>query len=58
MQELDGLAVDNDIAISIVDGKYEIIDSGRNQKHSAFYLPADKEYKVIDIVKEKPEIAF
>lgn len=53
MQELDALAVDNDIAISIVDGEYTVIDSGRNPKHSAFYLPADDEYRVHDIVKEK-----
>ena len=53
MQELDGLAVDNDIAISIVDGEVEIIDSGRNPKHSAFLLPAADGYRVHDIVKEK-----
>lgn len=58
MQELSGLAVDNDIAISIVDGKYEIIDSGRNPKHSAFYLPAEDGYPIIDIVKEHPSISF
>ena len=52
MQELDGIAIDNDIAISIVDGEYTIIDSGRNPKHSAFYLPANEDYKVHDIVKE------
>lgn len=58
MQELDGLAVDNDIAISIVDGEYTIIDSGRNPKHSAFYLPANEDYRVIDIVKDCPKIDF
>ncbi len=55
-QELDALAVDNDIAISIVDGEYKIIDSGRNPKHSAFYLPANEDFKVHDIVKEHYEI--
>ncbi len=52
MQELDGLAVDNDIALSIVDGEYTVVDSGRNPKHSAFYLPAEDEYRVHDLVKE------
>lgn len=58
MQELDGLAVDNDIAISIVDGEYEIIDSGRNPRHSAFYLPASEEYAVKDLQKEHIKIEF
>lgn len=58
MQELDGIAVDNDIAISIVDGEYTVVDSGRNPKHSAFYLPADEEYKVIDLVKDHRNIDF
>lgn len=58
MQELDGLAVDNDIAISIVDGKYTVIDSGRNPKHSAFWLPADEGYPVIDIAKEHKQLTF
>lgn len=58
MQELDGLGVDNDIAISIVDGEYTVIDSGRNPKHSAFYLPAAEEYRVIDIVKEHVPLKF
>lgn len=58
MQELDGLGVDNDIAISIVDGEYTIIDSGRNPKHSAFYLPAAEEYTVKDLVKEHIRLEF
>ena len=49
MQELDGIGLDNDIAISIVDGEYEIIDSGRNIRHSAFYLPAAEDYHVYDL---------
>lgn len=57
-QELDGLAVDNDIAISIVDGDYTIIDSGRNPKHSAFYLPKAQNYKVIDIMREHIPLCF
>lgn len=58
MQELDGLAVDNDIAISIVDGEYTVVDSGRNPKHSAFYLPADEGYAVTDLVKEHRKLHF
>lgn len=58
MQELDGLAVDNDIAISIVDDDYTVVDSGRNPKHSAFFLPADEGYPVIDLVKEHRKLKF
>lgn len=58
MQELDGLAVDDDIAISIVDGEYTIVDSGRDANHSAFYLPADEGYVVKDIAKEHLPIKF
>ncbi len=57
-QELDALAVDNDIALSIVDGEYAVIDSGRNPRHSAFYLPADEGYPVIDLQKDHVKIAF
>lgn len=53
MQELSGLAVDNDIAIAITDGEITVVDSGRNAKHSAFYLPAEDEYRVHDLQKEK-----
>ena len=58
MQELDGLGIDNDIAISIVDGEYTIIDSGRNPRHTAYYLPASDEYKVRDIMREHVDIKF
>ncbi len=51
MQELDGLGVDNDIVISIADGDYTVVDSGRNPAHTAYYLPADGEYKPIDIMR-------
>lgn len=56
MQELDGLGVDNDIVISIVDGEYTVVDSGRNPKHTAYYLPADEGYVVKDLVKEHCEL--
>lgn len=58
MQELDAIGCDNDIAVSVVDGRYEIIDSHRNPVHSAWYMPASEDWKVHDIVKEKPEIPF
>ena len=56
MQELDGIGIDNDIAISIVDGEYEIIDSGRNKRHSAYYLPADEDYHVYDLGRIKCDL--
>ncbi len=52
MQELDGLGVDNDIVISIVDGEYSVVSSGRNDAHTAYYLPASDQYKPYDIMKE------
>ena len=58
MQELDGIGIDNDIVISIVDGEYEIVDSHRNPVHSAYYLPADQGWPVIDIVKNHVPIKF
>ncbi len=58
MQELDGIGLDNDIVISIVDGEYEIVDSHRNPVHSAYYLPAAEGWPVIDIVKNHVPIRF
>lgn len=52
MQELDGLGVDNDIVISIVDGEYTVVSSGKNPIHTAYYLPAYEGYVVHDIMKE------
>lgn len=51
-QDLDGLGIDNDIAVSVVDGTATVIDSGRNPRHSAWYLPAAENWAVHDIVKE------
>lgn len=56
MQELDGLGVDNDIVISIVDGEYTVVTSGKNPVHTAYYLPADEEYAVHDLMKEHIEL--
>lgn len=56
MQELDGIGIDNDIVISIVDGEYTVVDSGRNPKHTAYYLPANEGYVVKDLQKEHCEI--
>lgn len=56
MQELDGIGIDNDIAISIVDGEYEIIDAKRNIRHSAFYLPASEDYHVYDLGRVKLDL--
>lgn len=58
MQELDGLGVDNDIVISVVDGEYTVVDSGRNPRHTAYYLPAAGEYKPVDLQKEHIELKF
>ena len=52
MKELDGIGVDNDIALSFVDGTYEVVDSRRNPNHSAFYLPINEQFKAHDLQKE------
>lgn len=57
-QDLDALALDNDIAISVVDGKYSIIDSHRNPRHSAFYLPKSEGFAVHDLQKEHIGLRF
>ena len=58
MQEYDALGIDNDIAVSIVDGRYTVVDSGRNPRHSAYYMAAEEDWAVHDIVKERCEIRF
>ena len=52
LQEYDAIGIDNDIAVAIVDGQYTVIDSGRNPRHSAFYMAAAEDWIVHDIVKE------
>lgn len=49
-QDLDAFGLDNDIVISIVDGEYTIVDSGRNPLHSAFWMPKDENFAVTDLV--------
>ncbi|MBQ7639257.1 MAG: Type 1 glutamine amidotransferase-like domain-containing protein [Clostridia bacterium] len=51
-QPLDALGVDNDIVISIVDGDYTIVDSGRNPAHTAYFMPAENDWKPVDIMRE------
>ena len=51
-QNLDALGLDNDIVISIVDGEYTVVDSGRNPLHSAFWMPAAQDYAVTDLMVE------
>ena len=56
MQELDGIGVDDDIAVSIVDGEYTIINNMEDENHSAYYLPAEEGYTPIDLQKTHAEI--
>lgn len=57
MQEYDAICIDNDIMMSIVDGEYEIIDSHRNDKHSAWFLKADEDWDIVhDLQKEHIDI--
>lgn len=52
-QDLDALAIDNDIDLSIVNNTYSVVDSHRNPKHSAFFIPAAEGFrKIIDLQKE------
>ena len=51
-QDLDALGLDNDIVISIVDGEYTVVDSGRNPRHSAFWMPAAENFAVKDLMVE------
>lgn len=51
MQELDGIAVDDDVALSVIDGECKIIDSGRNPLHSVYYFPAKEGYIKKDLKK-------
>ncbi len=58
MQELDGLGVDDDIALSIVDGAYEVIWNGEDDTHSAYYLPAAENFVPRDLQKEHVPLRF
>ena len=44
--------------IAIVDGQYTVLDNGLNPRHSAYYMPAEEDWAVHDIVKEHYEIHF
>lgn len=57
-QKLDGLGVDNDIMISIVDGAYTVVDSGRNPAHTAYYLPAANDWQPVDLQKNHVPLQF
>jgi len=50
-QPLDALGVDNDIVISIVDGDYTVVDSGRNPAHTAYFMPSGNDWKPVDIMR-------
>ena len=58
LQEYDAVGVDNDIALSIVDGRYTVIDNGLNPRHSAYYMPASEDWAVHDLVKENCDLRF
>ena len=57
-QPLDGLGVDNDIVISIVDGEYTVVDSGRNPAHTAYYLPKANGWQPVDLQKNHVPLMF
>ena len=56
--EYDAIGVDNDIALVLVEGEYTVLDNGLNPRHSAYFMPAQEDWAVHDIVKEYYPIRF
>ena len=51
-QEYDAIGLDNDIIFSIVDGHFTIVDSHRNPRHTAYWMPADEIFKPHNLYRE------
>ena len=51
-QEYDAIGLDNDIIFSIVDGKFTIVDSHRNPRHTAYWMPADEVFRPHNLYRE------
>ena len=51
-QEYDAIGLDNDIIFSIVDGHFTIVDSHRNPRHTAYWMPADEGFKPHNLYRE------
>lgn len=51
-QEFDAIGLDNDIVFSIVDGHFSIVDSGRNPRHAAYWMPEDETFRLHNLYRE------
>lgn len=58
MQELDGIGIDDDIAVFICDGEYTVFNNFEDENHSAFYLRADNNFLPENLQKVHINISF